>query len=104
MSNNIRFAYTIPVSDEPEVVIKDKDEVICGDLAQFEAVLKPHNSCWSITWHRRRGDILEFIDKRKRKYSGSAKRKLVIQSVCMEDEGKYQVLLAHESNQMETDI
>lgn len=84
--------------DEPEVVIKGKDEVLCGDLARFVAVLKPDSSCWSITWQKRRGNVTEIIDTSTNKYSGSTNRKLVIQSVCKDDGGEYQVLLAHESN------
>nr|XP_034321578.1 uncharacterized protein LOC105323062 [Crassostrea gigas] len=85
--------------DEPEVVIEGKDEILCGDLARFVAVLKPDSSCWSITWQKRRGKVTETIDTSTKMFSGSTNRKLVIQSVCKEDEGEYQVLLSHESNQ-----
>lgn len=100
MSNNILPAYAIAVyvEDQPEVVIKGEDTVIFGDSARFEAVLKPDSSCWSITWQKRRGNITETIDASTKKFSGSTNRKLVIQSVCKEDEGEYQVLLSHESN------
>lgn len=84
--------------EEPEVVIEGKDEVICGELTQLEAVLKPDSSCWSIKWQKRRGKNIQMIDKSEKKYSGSTNRKLVIQSVCKEDEGEYLVLVSHESN------
>lgn len=71
---------------------------MCGDLARFVAVLKPDSSCWSITWKKRRGKVTETIDTSRKKYSGSTNRKLVIQSVCKEDEGEYQIVLSHKSN------
>lgn len=58
---------------------------------------KADSSCWSITWHRRRGDDIKCIDISVKKYSGSTKRTLVIKSVCKEDEGEYQALLSFES-------
>lgn len=71
---------------------------MCGDIARFEAVLKPDSSFWSITWQKRRGKVTETIDTSTEKYSGSTNRKLVIPSVRKEDDGEYQVLLSHESN------
>lgn len=69
-----------------------------GDTAHFEAdVKKAESSCWSITWHRRRGDDIKCIDTSVEKYRCSTKRKLVINSVCKEDEGEYQALLSFES-------
>lgn len=59
---------------------------------------KADSSCWSIIWHRRRGDDIKCIDTSVEKYSGSTKRKLVINSICKEDEGEYQALLSFESN------
>lgn len=58
---------------------------------------KADSSCWSLTWHRRRGDDIKCIDPSVEKYRGSTKRKLVINSVCKEDEGEYQTLLSFES-------
>lgn len=59
---------------------------------------KVESSCWSITWRKRRGDVIKCIDTDMEKYSGSTKKKLVIQSVCKEDEGEYQAILSNESN------
>lgn len=58
---------------------------------------KADSSCWSLTWHRRRGDDIKCIDTSVEKYRGSTKRTLVINSVCKEDEGEYQALLSFES-------
>lgn len=86
------------VLDEPTVSIRGENEIIWGDKAHFEAdVKKADSSCWSITWHRRRGDVIKCIDTSMENYSGSTKRKLVINSVCKEDEGEYQALLSFES-------
>lgn len=59
---------------------------------------KVESSCWSITWQKRRGDVIKCIDTNMEKYSGSTKRKLVIKSVSKEDEGEYQAVLSLESN------
>lgn len=56
------------------------------------------SSCWSITWQKHRGDVIKRIDTNMEKYSGSTKKKLVINSVCKEDEGEYQAVLSLESN------
>lgn len=55
-------------------------------------------SYWTIAWRKRIGDIIKCIDTRTTKYSGSSKKKLVINSVCKEDEGEYQAVLSFESN------
>lgn len=84
--------------DEPTVSIRGENEIMWGDTAHFEAdVKKADSSCWSITWHRRRGDDIKCIDTSVEKYSGSTKRKLVINDVCKEDEGEYQAFLSFES-------
>lgn len=59
---------------------------------------KVESSCWSITWQKRRGDDIKYIDTNSRRYNGSTKKTLVIKSVCKEDEGDYQALLSLESN------
>lgn len=45
--------------------------------------------CWLIIWYRCRGDNIKCIDISVEKYSGSIKRKFVINDVCKEDEGEY---------------
>lgn len=85
--------------DEPDIFIQGENEIICGDTARFKADVKNvESSCWSITWQKRRGDVIQCIDTNLEKYSGSTKRKLVIQSVCKEDKGEYQAALLLESN------
>lgn len=75
------------------------DEVICGDTALFEADVKTADlSHWSIIWQRLKGDTINCIDTNKKEYRGSTNRILVINSVCKDDEGKYQVVLSRESN------
>lgn len=56
------------------------------------------SSSWTITWQKRRGDVIKCIDTSMEKYWGSTKKKLVIKSVCKEDEGDYQAVLSFESN------
>lgn len=74
------------------------DEVICGDTARFEADVKSAElSHWSIIWQRRKGDTIACIDTNKKEYRGSTNRILVIQSVCKDDEGEYEVVLSQES-------
>lgn len=85
--------------DKPDIIIKGENEIICGGTAQFEAdVNNVESSCWSITWQKRRGNIIECIDTSTDKYSGSTKKKLIINSVSKEDEDEYQAVLSLESN------
>lgn len=56
------------------------------------------SSCWSITWQKRRGDDIKCIDTNLGRYNSSAKKTLVIKSVCKEDEGDYQAFLSLDSN------
>lgn len=86
-------------TDEPYIIIKGENEIICGGTARFEADVKNvESSCWSITWHKHRRDVIKCIETTMQKYSGSTKKTLVIQSVCKEDEGEYQAVLSLESN------
>lgn len=55
-------------------------------------------SCSSITWRKHRGDVIDGIDTSMEKYSGSTKKRLVINDVCKEDEGEYEAVLSLESN------
>lgn len=55
-------------------------------------------SHWSISWQRVRGSVTNQIDISKEKYRDSTRTQLVIHSVCKDDEGEYQAVLARESN------
>lgn len=80
-------------------MIKGKSKVIFGDKAKFRAVIKQlEHSCWLVEWQKRRGENITCIDISLEKYSGSSKEKLVISSVCKEDEGEYKALLTPDSN------
>lgn len=84
--------------DEPEIFIQGENETICGDTVHFEAdVKKVESSCWSITWQKRRRDVIKCIDTEMEKYCCSTKKTLVIKDVTKEDEGEYQALLLLES-------
>lgn len=86
------------ISDDPYIFINGNNEIICGDTAQFEADVKNvDSSCWSITWQKRKGCVIECIDTNLERYSGSTKLKLVIKFVCKEDEGEYQAVLSLET-------
>lgn len=88
--------------DEPHIVIKGEDEVMCGCTTTFKAeVTKLDLSIWLIKWQKLCGLITEIINTSKEKYSGSTDTQLVIQSVCKEDEGKYQAVIFQESKGIE---
>lgn len=79
--------------------MKGKEEVICGDTAEFEAEVKQtENFCLPIIWQRRKGKAVEIIDTNLEKYSGSTNTKLVIPSVRKEDTWEYQASVSRESN------
>lgn len=83
------------LEDKPDIIIKGEDEIIIGDTAKIEAdVCNVESFSWSITWQRRKEDNIKCIDTTMQKYSGSTKKKLVINDVCKEDEGEYQALLS----------
>lgn len=87
------------LSDEPDILIKGEEEVTCGDSASFEAEIKPENiGDWLITWRKRIGNDIRCIDTSMEKCRGSTTRKLVIQSVCKEDQGEYRAILSRSSN------
>lgn len=86
------------ISETPDIIIHGENEIICGGTAQFEAdVKKVESSCWSVAWQKQRGNVIERINTRMERYSGSTKKKLVIKTVCKEDEGEYQAVLSLES-------
>lgn len=89
------------IKDEPAILIKGADRVVWGEKTCFEADLKQkeiHVSHWSISWQRVRGSVINKIDVSKEKYRDSTRTQLVIHSVCEDDEGEYQAVLARESN------
>lgn len=97
ISNNIAISMTF--SDEPDISIIGENEKKCGETAIFEAnVEMVKSSNWNIAWYKRKGNVSECIDTSTEKYWGSTKTKLVIKSVCKEDEGEYQAVLSFESN------
>lgn len=55
-------------------------------------------SNWPVTWQKVHGRKTEEIDTGSEKYKGSSNRKLVINTVCKEDEGGYQAVLSRELN------
>lgn len=62
-----------------------------GETARFKAAVtseKPDG--WSVTWQRLIGDKSILIDRNEKKYAKSTDKQLVIQPVCMDDDGKYQ--------------
>lgn len=62
-----------------------------GETARFKAVVTPGEpDDWSVTWQRLIGDKSILIDTSEKKYARSTDKQLVIQPVCMEDDGKYQ--------------
>lgn len=75
---------------------------MCGCTANFKADVKKIDlSLWSIKWHKLSGTSTESIDISKERYRGSTNTTLVIQSVCKEDEGKYQAVISQESKGIE---
>lgn len=82
----------------PDILITGEDRVVCGDSARFDAEVKRAQlSEWSITWQKKIDDISRKIDTSDKKYKGSTRRQLVIQSVCKDDEAEYQAILSNGS-------
>lgn len=85
-------------TDEPTILIKGRDEIVCGDSARFDAEIKHTKLAeWSITWQKTTDDITRKINTTDKKYKGSTRRQLVIQSVCKDDEAGYQSVLSNGS-------
>lgn len=79
-------------------MITGEDRVVCGDSARFDAEVKRAQlSEWSITWQKKTDDITRKINTSDRKYKGSSRSQLVIQSVCKDDEAEYQAILSNGS-------
>lgn len=82
----------------PMISIKGPRNVLCGESAKFNAVIEPGNlKGWSITWQKKVPWTHRRINISTEKYSGSTDNDLVIQSVCKNDEGRYQAVLSSES-------
>lgn len=85
-------------TDEPDILITGEDRVVCGDSARFDAEVKRAQlSEWSITWQKKTDDITIKINTSDKKYKGSSRRQLVIQSVCKDDKAEYQAILSNGS-------
>lgn len=91
------------IAAEPEVFLKGKDRVVCGDTARFDADVKNVEfSCWRFTWQKLKGNsMLGCIDTNQKKYKGSINKILLIQNVSKEDEGEYQAVISREANGIE---
>lgn len=73
--------------------------MICGETAHFHAEVKQtENSNWSVTWHKKTGDITTNINTRDEKYKGSTNRRLLIHSVCKDDEAEYEAVISNGNN------
>lgn len=85
--------------EEPNISIQGQDKVLCGDAAIFNTVVSPeHANGWSVTWQKLEGLTCIHINTRTEKYTGSTDQKLVIHSVCTEDEGEYRAILSRFTN------
>lgn len=72
--------------------------VTYGETARFKAAVAPGEpDGWSVTWRRLIGDTSILIDTNEKKFARSTAKQLVIQPVCMEDDGKYQAVV-HRNN------
>lgn len=91
--------HTLFILDAPGICIKGKEQIICGDTAEFKAeVQRAESFSFPIKWQRRRGQFVEIIDTTLEKYSGSTDTRLVIPSVCKEDTWGYQASLSAGNN------
>lgn len=89
--------------EEPNISIQGQDKVLCGDAAIFNTVVSPeHANGWSVTWQKLEGLTCIHINTRTEKYTGSTDQKLVMRSVCKEDEGEYRAILSRFTNRKET--
>lgn len=65
--------------------------VTYGETARFKAAVPPGESYgWSVTWQRLIGNNSIVIDTNENKFAKSTEEQLVIQPVCMKDDGEYQ--------------
>lgn len=65
--------------------------VTYGETARFKAAVPPGESYgWSVTWQRLIRNNSIVIDTNENKFAKSTEEQLVIQPVCMKDDGEYQ--------------
>lgn len=65
--------------------------VTYGQTARFKAAVPPGESYnWSVTWQRLIGNNSIVIDTNENKFAKSTEEQLIIQPVCMKDDGEYQ--------------
>lgn len=68
-------------------------------MAQFDAEVKQTEySNWPVTWQKKTGDITADIKTRDGKFNESTNRRLLIHSVCKDDEAKYQAVISNGNN------
>lgn len=85
--------------DEPDILIKGAEKVVCGETAQFDAEVKrTETSTWSVTWQTKTGNTTTNIKSSDEKFKGSNDRRLIIHSVCKADEAEYQAVLYNRNN------
>lgn len=73
--------------------------MLWGETAQFDAEVKQtESSNWPVTWHKKTGDITRDIKTRDGKYIESTNRRLLIHSVCKDDEAEYKAVISNGKN------
>lgn len=90
------------VTDDPKVLLRGTNEVVCGNTARFELEVKQAEpSNYKITWQKvkeMKETIIEQIETRDEKYFGSSDDQLIINFVCKNDKGDYRAVLSGKSN------
>lgn len=76
-------------------MIKGKNEVLYGETARFDAVIKQtETSNRPVTWQRKKGDDIKILKASDEKYKYSTNRQLFIWSVGKDDEAEYQAVVS----------
>lgn len=79
----------------PDIWIEGTKEAVCGSTAHFQAnVTIKKVSYLSVIWQKINKNGSTQIDKSNKKFWGKTNKELFIESVCKEDEGKYQAILS----------
>lgn len=92
-------------TDGPDIWIEGPVRVVCGSTAHFQATVKEKKvSCLSVTWQKISKDDIKQIDTSNKTFWGKTNKELSIESVCKEDEGKYQAVLSIEEDRIKTSI